>query len=54
MAGLLFQVHPAGCDGKDSINPFLLNLNFEFFAPPHFLCLLLLQYTNYHYEFSLL
>ena len=30
-------------DGKDSINPNLLNLIFEFFAPLHFLCLHLLQ-----------
>ena len=40
-------------DGKDSINTYLLNLIFESFAPLHLLCLLHLQCTCYHYEFSL-
>ena len=39
-------------DGKDRINPCLLNL--IFFAQPYFLRLLLLQCTLYHYEFNLL
>ena len=41
-------------DGKDSINSDLLHLNFELFASLHSFCLLLLQYTHCHYEFSLL
>ena len=58
--GLFFRVHPAGrekklsfWDGKESINPYLLNLIFEFFAPLHFVCFHL-QCAHNHYEFSLL
>ena len=45
--GLFFQVHPG-------INPCLINFIFEFFAPLHFVCLLLLQCGHYHDEFNLL
>ena len=36
-----FLVHPES-DGKDSINTYLLNLIFKFFAPLHFVCWLVI------------
>ena len=55
--GPLFPEHPAGqeffffsfWDGKKSIDPYLLNLIFEFFALLHFFCFLLQQCTHCHY-----
>ena len=48
--GLFFEyIRPVGefffsfWDGKNNINPYLLNLIFEFVGPLHFLCLLLLK-----------
>ena len=41
-------------DEKDSINPYLLNLIFEFSTSLHVVCLRLLQCARYHSELNLL
>ena len=41
-------------DGEGSINTYLLNLIFNLFTLLHFVCLVLLECTSYHYELTLL